>query len=228
MEFTAVSFTGFARGGPESLFRYRAGSQLGVLAMGRGGFSGGGLAAEVAVDLLPLALSGPGPSDPAQRWNLAGTRVHEAIRRTSAIDPFYRGMEAAFAAAHFDGHQIVVGNVGPNRVYRVRGNAISQLTKDPADDFSGVAGGNRALQLDLVRFTPQHGDQLLLCTVQTYRSIHKSLLAEIMTQEAMEPEVCAREIANSTSGEDVAVVVGRIDSVEGRRGSSGAAVIVED
>lgn len=228
MDFTAVTFTGFARGGPESLFRFRAGSQLGILAVGRGGFSGGGLAAEVAVDLLPLALSSPGPADPAQRWNLAGTRVHEAIRRASSIDPFYRGMEAAFAAAHFDGHQIVVGNVGPNRVYRVRGSTINQLTKDPPDEHSGAAGGNRALQLDLVRFTPQHGDQLLLCTPETYRSIHKSLLAEIMTQEAEEPEVCAREIANSTSGESVAVVIGQIVTSEGRRGSSGAAVVVED
>jgi|GEM_PF-2486901 len=228
MEFTAVTFTGFARGGPESLFRFRAGSQLGILAVGHGGFSGGGLAAEVAVDLLPLALSSPGPQDPAQRWNLAGTRVHEAIRRASSIDPFYRGMAAAFAAAHFDGQQVVVGNVGPNRVYRVRGGTISQLTKDPVDEYSGAAGGNRALQLDLVRFTPQHGDQLLLCTPATYRSIHKSLLAEIMVQEAAEPEVCAREIANSTSGDAVAVVVGRIDSTAGRRGSSGAAVVVED
>ncbi|MCR9161781.1 MAG: hypothetical protein NXI35_13930 [bacterium] len=227
MEFTAVTFTGFARGGPESLFRFRAGSQLGILAAGRGGFSGGGLAAEVAVDLLPLALSSPGPADPAQRWNLAGTRVHEAIRRASSIDPFYRGMEAAFAAAHFDGHQIVVGNVGP-RVYRVRGGTINQLTKDPPDENAGTAGGNHALQLDLVRFTPQDGDQLLLCTPQTYRSIHKSLLAEIMMQEASEPEVCAREIANSTSGESVAVVVGQIVTSAGRRGSSGAAVVVED
>ena len=228
MDFTAVTFTGFARGGPESLFRFRAGSQLGVLAVGRGGFSGGGLAAEVAVDLLPLALSSPGPSDPAQRWNLAGTRVHEAIRRASSIDPFYRGMEAAFAAAHFDGHQIVVGNVGPNRVYRVRHGAINQLTKDSVDEYSGAAGGNRALQLDLVRFTPQHGDQLLLCTSETYHSIHKSLLAEIMMQEATDPEVCAREIANSTSSDSVAVVVGQIITSAGRRGSSGAAVVVED
>ncbi len=228
MEFITIHFTGFARGGPESLYRYRAGSQLGILAEGRGGFSGGGLAAEVAVDLLPLALSGPGPADATQRWNLAGTRVHEAIRRASAIDPFYRGMEAAFAAAHFDGTHLVVGNVGPNRVYRVRDGAITQLTKDPVDEYSGSAGGERPLQLDLVRFTPQHGDQLLLCTATTYRSIHKSLLLEILVQDALEPEVCAREIANSTSGDDTAVVVGRIDSVEGRRGSSGAAVIVED
>jgi len=228
MEFTAVTFTGFARGGPESLFRFRAGSQLGILAVGRGSFSGGSVAAEIAVDLLPLALSSPGPSDPAQRWNLAGVRVHEAIRRASCVDPFYRGMEAAFAAAHFDGHQVVVGNVGPNRVYRVREGTISQLTADPVDEHSGAAGGERPLQLDLVRFTPAHRDQLLLCPPETYRSIHKSLLAEIMMQEAGDPQACAREIANSTSAEAVAVVVGGIDSSAGRRGSSGAAVVVED
>ncbi len=227
MEFIAVNFTGYSRGGPDSLYRYRAGSQLGVIAEGRGGFSGGGLAAELAVDLLPLALSGPGSADPLHRWNLAGTRVHEAIRRSSTVDPFYRGMEAIFAAAHFDGHQIVVGNVGQNRVYRIRGGAIAQLTKDPLDDFAGAAGGNGALRLDLVRFTPQHDDLLLICTARTYHSIHKSLLLEILLQDATEPEVCAREIANSTSGEEAAVVVGRVDG-GGRRGSSGAAVVVED
>lgn len=228
MEFIAVNFVGYSRGGPESLYRYRAGSQFGVIAEGRGGFSGGGLAAELAVDLLPLALSGPGSSDPLHRWNLAGTRVHEAIRRASSVDPYYRGMEAIFAAAHFDGHQIVVGNVGQNRVYRVRGGSITQLTKDPVDQFVGAAGGNGALRLDLVRFTPQHGDLMLICTARTFQSIHKTLLLEIMQQDAEEPEVAAREIANSTSGSDAAVVVGRVDSIAGRRGSSGAAVVVED
>lgn len=228
MEFIDVTFTGYARGGPDSLFRYRAGSQLGVIAVGRGGFSGGGLAAELAVDLLPLALSGRGAQDALQRWNEAGTRVHEAIRRASAIDPYYRGMEAVFAACHFDGHQIVVGNVGENRVYRVREGAITQLTKDPVDALAGAAGGNTALRLDLVRFTPHHGDLLLICTARTYQSIHKTLLLEILQQDALEPEVAAREIANSTAGENTAVVVGRVDSIAGRRGSSGAAVIVDD
>ncbi len=228
MEFIAVTFTGYARGGPDSLFRYRAGSQLGVIAEGRGGFSGGGLAAELAVDLLPLALSGPGSGDPLDRWNLAGSRVHEAIRRASSVDPFYRGMEAIFAACHFDGHQIVVGNVGQNRVYRVRQGTITQITKDPLDSFAGAAGGNAALRLDLVRFTPQDGDLLLICTSRTYQSIHKTLLLEILQQDATDPEVAAREIANSTAGEEAAVIVGRVDSVAGRRGSSGAAVIVDD
>lgn len=225
-KFVAVSFAGYSRGGPEALVRYRAGSTLGMLAEGQGSFSGGGLAAELSVDLLPLALSAPTQEAPLQRWNAAADRVHEAVRRASSVDPFYRGMTAMFAAAHFDGTHIVIGSVGESRVYRLRGTDFARITKPPPENAPAV-GGEGNLELSLMRFSPADGDVVLLVTARVYRSIHEGLIREILIQERAEPEVAAREIANSSSGENVAVVVGRVETKAGRRGTSDAAIILE-
>lgn len=226
--FTAVTFAGFARGSPESLVRYRAGSHMGMIAEGSGSFSGGGLAAELAVDLLPLALSAPSNASQLDRWNDAATRVHESIRRAAQVDRFYRGMTSTFAACQFDGQHVVTGSVGTCRVYRLRNGEFTRVTKEPEPGVSRAAGGDGQLKVDLIRFAPQDGDVVLMCTMRTYKSIHESLIHELLLQERLEPHVAAREIANATAGDDVAVVVGRVDRREGRRGSSGAAVIVDD
>jgi protein phosphatase len=226
-KFTAFHFGGASRGAPGTPVSYRAGTQLGVVARGEGSFSGGSLAAELAVDLLPLALSTPSTSVAGVRWNDAARRVHVAIQRACEIDPFYRGMRATFAACHFDGTDAVVGHVGDCRVYRLRGDTFQRLTKDVMIDPSRAAGGDQELALDLVKFVPQHGDVVLLCTARAYQTIHESLLQELLDARRGEPEQAAREIADCTSGDEVAVVVGRVQSEQRRRKSDRVAVIMD-
>jgi ABC-type branched-subunit amino acid transport system substrate-binding protein len=88
-----------------------------------------------------------------------------------------------------------------------------------------AAGGSETLALDLVKFAPQHDDLVVLCTAKAYRTIHESLLQELLAAAADEPASAAREIANCTAGDDVAVVVGRVHSDERRRASDRVAVI---
>ena len=224
-KFTAFEFGGIARGAAGTPVAYRAGTAMGMIAHGSGSFSGGCLAAELTVDLLPLALSAPSSAGALDRWNEAVSRVHNAIQRAAQIDPFYRGMVANFAACHYDGTDAVVGYVGDCRVYRVRGDNFQRMTRDQPIDPARAAGGSETLALDLVKFAPQHDDLVLLCTARAYQTIHESLLQELMMNAGDDPEAAAREIAKCTAGDDVAVVVGRVHSDERRRANDRVAVI---
>ena len=57
---------------------------------------------------------------------LANTLIHE----TGVKDPSKKGMGCTVDAIYFSQGRLYVGHVGDSRVYRIRGNNISQLTED--------------------------------------------------------------------------------------------------
>ena len=101
-----------------------------VLADGMGGHRAGELAAQIATERLGSTLRASSP----QAWSsehmaLAFEEANAAIF-ARAQDPSNKGMGTTAIAALIAGDRLIAGHVGDSRLYRYRGGALEQLTRD--------------------------------------------------------------------------------------------------
>ena len=140
----ARSDVGRVRSENQDAFGFFPDLGLYVVADGLGGHLAGGVASTLAVEEMRRALVATDDDDLTPvtdadgKSSLAGRRLviavqeaNEQVRRAS-LDPGREGMGSTVAAVLFDARYDVVAicHVGDSRVYRVRGEAIEQLTED--------------------------------------------------------------------------------------------------
>lgn len=116
---------------------------LAVLADGMGGYNAGEVASGIAVAMLtsemrqalqehePHAPAGGGGEPMAAaliRENSA--KANAAIYRTAKSQPQYSGMGTTLVTALFFDNRLAVGHVGDSRLYRLRGEELTQITRD--------------------------------------------------------------------------------------------------
>jgi serine/threonine protein phosphatase PrpC len=109
--------------------RFRCYDGMAAVADGSGSFSGGGLAAELAVDLLGHHLFRRHAAWESQVLE-AFENCNRIILRAIEFDDFYRDMMASVVVALLEGQRLLLAHVGDCRAYRVRGDVIVQLTTD--------------------------------------------------------------------------------------------------
>jgi protein phosphatase len=116
---------------------------LAVLADGMGGYSAGEVASGITVAMLMTDLKSAlvqTRQQPAIRNGCDPTgvtllkdgiaRANAAILLAAAGQAQYSGMGTTLVTALFHDDQVVVGHVGDSRLYRARGNAFEQITRD--------------------------------------------------------------------------------------------------
>lgn len=177
-----------------------------IVAEGSGGHASGGVAAEIACDLLALTAF-PTPFSPAgqelyaridrladeERRNErllqhieAGVHAaNAAVRRAWEVHRIYQGMVAAFAACWSCRDKVVLGHVGDVRIYRVHPSSglVKCLTEDQTlagSPFLTNALGGDHLHVALQVLRVEEGDTFLSCTSGIHRVLSDVDIADVL------------------------------------------------
>lgn len=201
-----------------------------VVADGMGGYAGGDVASQLAVEsIFDSFEKGSFHGTPNEKrprrgnelvWAIedANRKVHEAAQATEE----YEGMGTTLIAARFSPkkQRVFIGHVGDSRAYRLRQGTLVQLTRDHTLGASGVSGPyashlSRALgikdhvKVDLVVDAPHAGDIFLLCSDGLPKMVTDEQVREILTSnDNVEAAVKVLiEKANDAGGRDNTTVV---------------------
>ena len=108
-----------------------------VVADGMGGAPGGDVASRLAVDAVAESMGRGGPAerngsldDFSVRLRDAVVEGHARIQAYAAERPWLQGMGTTVTAAGVFGGSIVIAQVGDSRAYLLRGERLTQVTRD--------------------------------------------------------------------------------------------------
>jgi PPM family protein phosphatase len=162
--------------------------RLAIVADGMGGYEGGEKASRLAVETIRQIYESDSSSDPQQTLVDAFITAHAAIQRYAVDHPDLQGMGTTGTAIALLGRQLYFAHVGDSRLYLIRDNSISRLTRD--DSYVGRLVENGIVRAedaeshprrhiltaalgsgrDIMPSVPEHtivlaeNDTLLLCT----------------------------------------------------------------
>ena len=143
LEIASLTDPGRLRKRNEDYVAERPESGLVLLADGMGGYNAGDVASGMATDLVAEGI--------AQEWHAARlakmdrlqarelaaglirqhvARANSAVHQAAQHTPEYSGMGTTLVVGLFFDNLLTVGHVGDSRLYRLRGEALEQLTRD--------------------------------------------------------------------------------------------------
>lgn len=143
LEMVALSDSGMVRSHNEDSIGTLPERGLAILADGMGGYNAGEVASGIAVSLIAaemkqsLADQNPAQLDQATGRIAAERLLREQVERANASvyqaaqsQPQYSGMGTTLVVALFFDNRVAVAHIGDSRAYRLRGDELTQVTKD--------------------------------------------------------------------------------------------------
>lgn len=216
-----------------------------VVADGMGGYAGGDIASQKAVQEVRDSLKAPpmvtkdDPQVPRRGGELMAAieRANAVIHEVAKGDRRLEGMGTTVVAARFAPRKqrVYIGHVGDSRAYRLRNDDLRVLTSDHTLAALGVVGPlanniRRAVgikpnvKVDLIVDKPLPGDIYLFCSDGLTKMIDASQILNIVRQHDDLDRAASALIAaaNAKGGRDnITVVLVRVDDVTKRgRGES--------
>lgn len=208
-----------------------------VVADGMGGYAGGEVAAGMAVEVIEQAFrtktfDGPTHGEwPNQGDELAKAfhMAHRAVHARALNEPRLGGMGTTVVAARFARHRraAFIAHVGDSRCYRIRGQQITQLTRDhtlavllgvegrAGHKLTQAIGVSDQIAVDLFVDEPEPRDLYLICSDGLTRMVDDSTILRFAL-ESGDPDWTATRLveeANARGGKDnVTVIVIRVES----------------
>lgn len=188
-----------------------------VVADGMGGEPAGDVASRIAADALRDAFSRLPEGDLGQALKQAYRKANDAVFEAGVKEPTYAGMGTTLTSALIHGRFATVANVGDSRAYLLRGQGLTQVTRDHTLVQDEVAKGRisaeaargdprrnilttsigSSARLDsklpnIFELTLLPGDRLLLCSDGLY-----DVLDDVDIRRALmgaEPDIAARAL----------------------------------
>ena len=196
---------------------------------------GGARAGEVAAGLATAALKDGRPAvvDEAS-LEAAIAEANRRVWERSVADPSTAGMGTTVTVAFVDApaETVVFGQVGDSRAYRLRGDALEQITTDHSlvaelvqsgvltpeeaerhpqrSAITRAVGTESAIEVDVFTVPAELGDLVLLCSDGLTDMLTKDEIAETILGAERDPDGAAAALvaaANSNGGEDNITVV---------------------
>ncbi|MDD4978656.1 MAG: Stp1/IreP family PP2C-type Ser/Thr phosphatase [Gallionella sp.] len=143
LQIVSLTHPGMVRTHNEDSVGVEAACGLAVLADGMGGYNAGEVASGIAVSVTAteiahrLQFASPTDIDNESREELAVTLLRNNIRKAnssiyhaSQSQPQYAGMGTTIVTGLFYDNRVAVGHVGDSRMYLLRGEKLSTVTKD--------------------------------------------------------------------------------------------------
>ena len=142
LEIVTRSDPGMVRSNNEDSVMANPVSGFAVLADGMGGYNAGAVASGMATAMLGTELErafnerAPSNRDQAGRYwaevalETEMARVNGAIYQAAQSQPQYAGMGTTLVVAVFHDNKVTVGHIGDSRLYRLRGDDFTQITRD--------------------------------------------------------------------------------------------------
>ena len=256
VRFGAATDPGRVRAGNED--RFVADGDLGFFAVvdGMGGHAGGELAsatiAEAATAFIretagdsdktwPVSLD-PALSGLANRLRAAIHSANRALAARAQGNVALEGGGATLTAALLGDHTLAVSNVGDCRAYLLRGDRLSQITRDHSVVAEQVeqglidaeaarthplrhivtraVSGQAEIAVDILEMAVVAGDRLLLCSDGIHGVLTDDKIATLFSNGRSLNEICRALIdgANARGGPDNATTV-VVEMVEATRSS---------
>lgn len=141
-EFAGASDTGRIRPGNEDAINWDAASGLILLADGMGGYEGGEIASNLAIQTALESFTKPLAahwreaewtrtiSEPIMKLYAAVSEANQAVNKAALAHPRHEGMGTTFLAAYFHDDRVTLAHIGDSRIYLWRNQALNQLTID--------------------------------------------------------------------------------------------------
>lgn len=224
--------------------------RLVMVADGMGGHACGDVASRVAVETTTAFMCAT-TDEPDITWpfmfdgnnrrqqnrlitgfKLANRKIFEMAKQNSE----YEGMGTTLVAGLFCDDELMLAHVGDSRIYRIRGDRITQLTEDhsllndyirmkrisaeDADSFPHknvivrALGMRETVAVDIRREVPCIGDVYLFCSDGLSGMVDDATLLEIVQEEADLDRCCEQLVAraNANGGADnITVALGRLE-----------------
>jgi len=115
---------------PDSDADFRLKGRLAVVADGMGGYEGGQEASRLAVETVRSVYDNAFGGNPQDTLIAAFESAHQNIQRFATEHPQFYGMGTTCTALAIVGHQLHFAHVGDSRLYLIRGENITRLTRD--------------------------------------------------------------------------------------------------
>src|SRR5271165_3632064 len=115
---------------PNSDEDFRRKGRLAVVADGMGGYEGGQEASRLAVETVRSIYDNAFGADPQATLIEAFASAHQNIQRFATEHPQFYGMGTTCTAVSIVGRQLCFAHVGDSRLYLIRGETITRLTRD--------------------------------------------------------------------------------------------------
>lgn len=139
LEIATATHPGMVRSHNEDSIATDAEMGLAVLADGMGGYNAGEVASGIAVALIPAemkkALAGAAPhalngKEMERLLSEHAAQANSTIYQAAQSQPQYSGMGTTLVIALWHDNHLSVGHIGDSRLYRLRGDALEQITRD--------------------------------------------------------------------------------------------------
>jgi protein phosphatase len=115
---------------PDSDDEFRRKGRLAVIADGMGGYDGGQEASRLAVESVRHIYDHEFRDSPQQSLVSGFESAHATIQRYAVEHPQFQGMGTTCTALAIVERQLCFAHVGDSRLYLVRGESVSRLTRD--------------------------------------------------------------------------------------------------
>ena len=116
-----------------------------MVADGMGGYKAGEYASKSTVEIIVSEIMRSKETRPIRLLSDAIDTANTKIREKSFSDDNYKGMGTTLVSASFDGHELLVSNIGDSRLY-VIGDEMRQITTDHSlvEEMIRMGGLDRA------------------------------------------------------------------------------------
>ncbi len=115
---------------PDSAEDFRRKGRLAVIADGMGGYEGGQEASRLAVETVRSVYDNAFGDNPQETLVGAFEAAHQNIQRFAQEHPQFYGMGTTCTALAIVDRQLSFAHVGDSRLYLIRAESISRLTRD--------------------------------------------------------------------------------------------------
>jgi protein phosphatase len=115
---------------PESDDDFRTKGRLAIVADGMGGYEGGQEASRLAVETVRLLYDRDFNGQPQTALVTAFQSAHDTIQRYGEEHPEFHGMGTTCTALSIIDRKLYFSHVGDSRLYLIRGESVTRLTRD--------------------------------------------------------------------------------------------------
>jgi protein phosphatase len=248
IEMVACSDTGRVRRNNEDAVFVNPRLGLAILADGMGGHNAGEVASNMVITALGSELEHafrnlppylPAANDRSRAHEVISDvilRTNAAIHMAAQNNPRFAGMGTTLVAVQFYDDKFVVAHVGDSRLYRLRDDFLTRLTRDHSllqeqidkgmispkearfapnrNLVTRALGVDPSVDIELNDYQVLPGDLYLLCSDGLNDMAEDNEIAAIMTAFSANLQLCARqlvEMANEHGGRDnVSVILVKI------------------
>ena len=203
---------------PESDADFRRKGRLAIVADGMGGYEGGQEASRLAVETVRSIYDNAFDGDPQESLVAAIAAAHQNIQRYAIEHPELSGMGTTCTALAIVGPRLYFAHVGDSRLYLIRGDKVSRLTRDHSyvgrlvesgivrsEDaeshpqrhiLTAALGSGRDVEPDVPQQpgSVEIGDTLILCTDGLWSLVGELELAQVAQSNS--PAACCVKLVN--------------------------------